>query len=203
MNPIDPAQFLDETKVSSGHPTSPLASVASVVEETFLSEESILYAEECPPDRARFNSYLFLLGSPDNTPPPCTRRRWLEWRRGLTGDRLQAYRLREGLTEEQLDEVISLDSCDAFRATGWALEGPQGKAYRFLKRISNRLGGQTAPNWPNHRMTDIVFQEFPSSLRGWVAAYARSPEALTNLQSLFDELGEATRIAVIPIETTP
>lgn len=200
MSPIKPIATATDAHAVLTDQVPKLETAPYISEDLTQSEPSILYAAECPPDRYKAFSFLFLLGSPDNTPPPCTRRRWLRWKHGLYDDSLKAYQIREGLSDEDLDEVIALDDLDAFRATGWAFDGPQGKAYWFLKEISNKLGGQTAPNRPNHRMTDIVFQELPSSLRGWVAAYALSSMALSNLQSLLDELDVDMQIVVVPLE---
>ena len=70
-------------------------------------------------------------------------------------------------------------------------------AYEYLKSISRRFGPFPKPNYPHPRLKGIRFQECPSGLKGWLAAFAEDADSLINLYFIFKELNEPTTINVV------
>lgn len=70
-------------------------------------------------------------------------------------------------------------------------------AYEYLKSISRRFGPFPKPNYPHPRLNGILFQECPSGLKGWLAAFAKDADSLINLHFIFKELNEITTIQVV------
>jgi len=150
--------------------------------------------------------YKFLLDAPINTPPPVTWREWLSWKFGNTFNEpdgryfkdAQAFRRKNGLSENHLSLVVDPSLFETDRVNGWSLQhSPQAKAHRYLRGISDRFGPMKDHNHPNLRLDGVVLQTFPSCLNGWVAAYGVSLEAVKNVASALLELKENTLLEVV------